>query len=96
MTGGWSSLKSRRLQTRTCRSGSGLLARGGRHRKAGDFEANGYFRNIRVRNEPAILVMVAPLLSFHRSLERLLSILPSTLPLVRVGINQTWKREIKV
>jgi len=40
--------------------------------------------------------MVAPLLSFHRSLERLLSILPPTLPLVRVGINQTWKREIKV
>jgi hypothetical protein len=67
-----------------------------RHRKAGDFEANGYFRNIRVRNEPAILVMVAPLLSFHRSLERLLGILPLTLPLLQVGINQSWKREIKV
>jgi hypothetical protein len=67
-----------------------------RHRKAGDFEANGYFPNIRVRNEPAILVMVAPLLSFHRSFERLLSILPPTLPVVQVGTNQTWKREIKV
>jgi hypothetical protein len=67
-----------------------------RHRKAGDFEANGYFRNIRVQNQPAILVMVAPLLSFHRSLGRLLAVLPPTLPLLQVGINQTWKQEIKV
>ena len=67
-----------------------------RHRKAGDFQANGYFKNIRVRNEPALLVMVAPLLSFHRSLARLVAVLPPTLPLLQVGLNQTWKREIKV
>jgi hypothetical protein len=67
-----------------------------RHRQAGDFEANGYFRDIRIRNEPAVLVMVAPLLSFHKGLDRLLAILPPTLPLLQVGINQTWKREIKV
>ena len=67
-----------------------------RHRKAGDFEANGYFRGIRVRNEPAILVMVAPLLSFHRSFERLVAFLPPALPLLQIGVNQTWKREIKV
>ena len=67
-----------------------------RHRKAGDFEANGYFRKMRIQNEPAILVMVAPLLSFHRSLKRMLAMLPPTLPLLQVGINQTWKREIKV
>lgn len=67
-----------------------------RHRKAGDFEANGYFRGVRVRNEPAVLVMVAPLLSFHRSLKRLLALLPPALPLLQVGISQTWKREIKV
>jgi hypothetical protein len=40
--------------------------------------------------------MVAPLLSFHRSLGRLLAVLPPTLPLLQVGINQTWKQEIKV
>jgi len=67
-----------------------------RHRKAGDFEANGYFRDIQIRNEPAILVVVAPLLSFHKGLDRLLAILPPTLPLLQIGINQTWKREIKV
>jgi hypothetical protein len=67
-----------------------------RHRKAGDFTANGYFRNINIRNEPAILVMVAPLLSFHRTLDRLLSVLPAGLPVVQIGINQAWKKEIKI
>jgi len=67
-----------------------------RHRKAGDFQANGYFRNIAIRDEPAILVMVAPLLSFHRSLDRLTAVLPSAVPLLQIGINQSWKAKIKV
>jgi hypothetical protein len=67
-----------------------------RHRKAGDFRVNGYFRNIEIRDEPAILVIVAPLLSFHRTLDRLLASLPATLPIVRIGVNQAWKKEIKI
>jgi hypothetical protein len=67
-----------------------------RHRKAGDFEANGYFRGVKLRNEPALLVMVAPLLSFHRTLDRLTPFLPRELPVMQIGINQSWKREIKV
>jgi len=66
------------------------------HRKAGDFTANGYFRNIEIRDEPALLVVVAPLLSFHRSLERLTAFLPPELPLMQVGLNQGWKKEIKI
>jgi hypothetical protein len=67
-----------------------------RHRKAGDFEANGYFKGLRIRDEPALLVIVAPLLSFHRRVDRLLAILPPALPLLQIGINQGWKRDIKV
>jgi hypothetical protein len=67
-----------------------------RHRIAGDFKANGYFGDIEVRDEPAILVIVAPLLLFHRSLTRLVDVLPSTLPMLQVGINQSWKKEIKI
>jgi hypothetical protein len=66
------------------------------HRKAGDFTTNGYFRNIEIRDEPAILVMVAPLLSFHRSFDRLAALLPPGLPMLQIGVNQSWKREIKV
>ena len=67
-----------------------------RHRKAGDFEANGYFKGLRIRDESALLVIVAPLLSFHKSVDRLLAILPPGLPLVQIGINQAWKGGIKV
>jgi len=67
-----------------------------RHRKAGDFEANGYFKGVRVLNEPALLVLVAPLLVFHRTLDRMLAMLPGELPLIQVGINQAWKQKIKV
>jgi hypothetical protein len=67
-----------------------------RHRKAGDFKANGYFGNMEIREQPALLVMVAPLLSFHRTQERLTALLPAELPLMQIGINQSWKKEIKV
>lgn len=66
------------------------------HRKAGDFAARGYFRGTEIRNEPALLVVVAPLLAFHRSMDRLVAVLPHNLPLMQVGINQSWKREIKI
>jgi hypothetical protein len=67
-----------------------------RHRVAREFEAQGYFRNLEIRDEPAILVMVAPLLSFHKTLDRMTAVLPPELPLLRIGINQSWKKEIKV
>ena len=67
-----------------------------RHRKAGDFQAKGYFRNIQIVDEPALLVLVAPLLAFHKTLDALVSALPQTLPLVQIGINQGWKRQIKI
>jgi hypothetical protein len=67
-----------------------------RHRKAGDFTSNGYFTGLEVRNQPALLVLVAPLLSFHRTLDRLTDFLPPELPMMKIGINQDWRRGIKV
>lgn len=67
-----------------------------RHRKAGDFKANGYFEGVHVRDEPAVLVIVAPLLQFHRTLSRLTALFPPDVPLLEIGVNQGWKKEIKV
>jgi hypothetical protein len=67
-----------------------------RHRKAGDFEAKGYFRGQVIRDEPALLVAVAPLLAFHRTFDDLLGMMPQELPFLQIGINQSWKREIKI
>jgi len=67
-----------------------------RHRKAGDFRDKGYFPHLKIRDEPALLAVVAPLLAFHRTLDTLVSELPQNLPWVQIGINQSWKREIKI
>lgn len=67
-----------------------------RHRKAGDFLKKGYFSGCTLRDEPALLVLVAPLLAYHKTVGRLISALPKHIPLMQIGINQTWKREIKI
>ena len=48
------------------------------------------------QNEPALLILVAPLLAYHKTAARLIALLPSKVPLMEIGINQTWKKQIKV
>jgi len=67
-----------------------------RHRKAGDFQKNGYFPGRRLQEAPALLVLVAPLLAYHKTAGRLISTFPAEIPLMEIGINQAWKREIKI
>jgi hypothetical protein len=67
-----------------------------RHRIAGDFLKKGYFAGRTLTNQPALLVLVAPLLEYHKTSTRLIGTLPKEVPLLEIGINQTWKREIKV
>ena len=67
-----------------------------RHRKAGDFIKKGYFTGRTLRNEPAVLVLVAPLLAYHKTVGRVMGALPAEAPLIEIGINQSWKRQIKV
>jgi hypothetical protein len=67
-----------------------------RHRQAGDFQRKGYFKGCNVRNDPAVLVLAAPLFAFHRTLPRLIAVLPREIPLLEIGINQDWKKAIKI
>jgi hypothetical protein len=67
-----------------------------RHRKAGEFQTQGYFAGRTIQDLPALLVLVAPLLGYHKTVGRLLNTLPKDVPLLEVGVNQGWKREIKV
>lgn len=67
-----------------------------RHRKANDFLMKGYFKGCRLKDQPAVLVLVAPLLAYHRSVGRLISVLPDSVPLLEIGINQNWKRRVKI
>jgi hypothetical protein len=67
-----------------------------RHRQANDFATKGYFKGCKLADNPAVLVVVAPLLTYHRSIGRLISTLPDTVPLIQIGINQSWKRGVKI
>jgi hypothetical protein len=67
-----------------------------RHRKAGDFANKGYFAGCDLRDEPAMLVLVAPLLAYHKTSRMLTGFLQPELPLLQIGINQAWKKEIKI
>jgi hypothetical protein len=67
-----------------------------RHRQASDFESKGYFAGCNLLDEPALLVLVAPLLAYHKTAAQLIAALPSEVPLMEIGINQTWKKQIKI
>jgi hypothetical protein len=67
-----------------------------RHRKARDFQNNGYFSGCNLQDVPALLVLVAPLLAYHKTAGRMLEAFPAQIPLMEIGINQSWKREIKI
>ncbi len=67
-----------------------------RHRKTNDFQMKGYFKGCRLTDQPALLVLVAPLLAYHKSVDRLISALPDSVPLLQIGINQNWKRQVKI
>ena len=45
------------------------------HRKAGDFARKGYFPGCNLLNEPALLVLVAPLLAYHKTSHMLTTLL---------------------
>ena len=67
-----------------------------RHRTIGDFQKKGYFGGRDLLNKPALLVLVAPLLAYHKTAGRIIAMLPEEVPLTEIGINETWKKEIKV
>jgi hypothetical protein len=67
-----------------------------RHRTAGDFQSRGYFAGRKLQDEPAMLVLVAPLLAYHKTTGRMMAALPTEIPLMEIGINQSWKKQIKI
>jgi hypothetical protein len=66
------------------------------HRQAHDFENKGYFAGCDLLDEPALLVLVAPLLAFHKTASQMIAAVPPEVPLMEIGINQTWKKQIKI
>ena len=66
------------------------------HREQGDLEALGYFPGLPLADRPPLLYLVAPGLRFHPATETLLRFVSKEVEVVRVGLNEDWRRGVRV
>ena len=66
------------------------------HQQRSEFARSGYFPGLALRPDPPELLLVAPELQFHPSTETLAGYLAPTVPVTLVGINEDWRRELRV
>lgn len=67
-----------------------------RHQREGDFERSGYFAGVEIDPQPPLVWLVAPALRFHSALETVLPYLAPEIHVTRIGLNETWRRGLKV
>lgn len=67
-----------------------------RHQRERDFERYGYFSGVVLDERPPLLWMVAPGLRFHSATETILKYLAPEIQVTRIGLNENWRRGIKV
>jgi hypothetical protein len=67
-----------------------------RHQREGDFQRFGYFSGIDLDPKPPLVWLVAPGLRFHSATEILLRYLSPEIQISRIGVNENWRRGIKI
>jgi hypothetical protein len=67
-----------------------------RHQREGDFQRFGYFSGIDLDPKPPLVWLVAPGLRFHSATEILLRYLSPEIQISRIGVNESWRRGIKI
>lgn len=67
-----------------------------RHQREGDFERYGYFAGLELDPKPPLVWLVAPALRFHSATETLLKYLAPEIRVTRIGLNEKWRRGLKV
>lgn len=67
-----------------------------KHLAAGDFERLGYFAGHVIRPEPPRILLVAPALEFHSTIETLLGALLPSIEIMRVGLAGDWRKGLRV
>jgi hypothetical protein len=66
------------------------------HRARGDFQRRGYFKGLKLTDEPPLLYLVAPLFRFHAAMGLIASSIAETVPVYRLGINEDWRAGVRV
>jgi hypothetical protein len=67
-----------------------------RHQQEGNFERYGYFSGAKIDPAPPLVWLVAPGLRFHPATEILPRYFSAEIQLTRIGLNEDWRRGIKV
>lgn len=67
-----------------------------RHQCEGDFQRYGYFVGVEIDPRPPLVWLVAPALRFHSAMEILLRYLSAEIQITRIGLNENWRRGIKI
>lgn len=67
-----------------------------RHQQAGDFARCGYFSGFELQPDPPLVWLVAPALRFHSAVEILIGYLSSEIQVTRIGVNENWRRGLRV
>jgi hypothetical protein len=66
------------------------------HRLRGDFHRRGYFKDVRLSDEPPLLYLVAPLFRFHATTKLIAGSIAERVPVYRIGINEDWRAGVRV
>jgi hypothetical protein len=67
-----------------------------KHLTQGDLQRYGYFPGIVLQPAPPIVYLIAPALRFHSSTDALLRYVNPEMEVVRVGLAENWRRELRV
>lgn len=66
------------------------------HQQRSELSRAGYFPGINLKPDPPELLLVAPALQFHSTTETIVSFLAPAVRVTLVGINEDWRRQLKV
>lgn len=66
------------------------------HQQQGDFHRYGYFTGLELQQKPPLLYLVAPGFCFHSTTDTLLEFLSPEVDVRRVGLNENWRRGLRV
>jgi hypothetical protein len=66
------------------------------HREKGDLESLGYFPGLPLSDRLPLLYLVAPGLRFHPATDTLLRFVSKEVEVVRVGLNEEWRKGVRV
>jgi len=66
------------------------------HHRQEDFHRYGYFTGIELQQKPPLLYLVAPGFRFHPATDTILRYLSRDVELIRIGLNENWRRGLRV